>query len=45
LEGAGEVGAVKAYHPASLNDAQAVAKKVNPLIFSLSDKVPAGLLS
>jgi hypothetical protein len=37
--------AVKAYHPESLSDAQAVGKNVSPLIFQLSDKLPEGLLS
>ena len=36
--------AVKAYHPPSLGDAQAVAKKVSPLLDKLSTALPAGLL-
>jgi hypothetical protein len=36
--------AVKAYHPASLGDAQAVTKKVSPLLDTLSTALPPGLL-
>jgi hypothetical protein len=36
--------AVKAYHPDSLSDAQAVAQKVTILISKLSDALPDGLL-